>query len=109
MQQSSRGRRLARRYPVLAPVPEDERPAVVRKALRHPLLLLPTLAVALVALPPYFDFALRFLNVTAQPESIFDLGKIGCAILVPVIIAAPLLSRLVLPSFILREMKNRGY
>lgn len=108
MQRASRGARLLRRYPVLAPVPEDERPAVVRAALRHPLLLIPCLGAALLLLPLYFDWMFALLGVGGAPENMFDFGKIGCAVLLPVIIAVPLLSRFVLPAFILRVMKKRG-
>ncbi|MDL2291099.1 hypothetical protein LJC09_03250 [Desulfovibrio sp. OttesenSCG-928-F20] len=109
MQRASRGARLVRRYPILGAVPENERPAVVRTALRHPLLLIPVLLTALLLLPLYFELAFNFLGVNVAPQSIFDLGKIGCAVLLPVIIAVPLLSRFVLPWFLRREMKKRGY
>lgn len=109
MQRATKGERLARRYPVLASVPENERPALVRAALRHPLLLLPVLAAGLLLLPLYFEFAFSLLGVSGAPESVFDMGKIGCVVLVPVIIAVPLLSRFVVPCFLAREMKKRGY
>jgi len=109
MQRATKGERLARRYPVLEPVPEQERPALVRAALRHPFLLIPVLAVGIFALPPYFEMAFSWLGLGSAPESIYDMGKIGCVVLVPVIIAVPLLSRFVVPSFLAREMKKRGY
>lgn len=109
MQVASRGARLGRRYPILAQVPEDKRPEIVRAALRRPLLLLPVLLAALLLLPLYFDFAFARLGIGGAPQSIFDLGKIGCAMLLPVVIAVPLLSRFALPHFIAGEMKKRGY
>lgn len=109
MRPASRGARLARRYPILNAVPENERPGVVRAALRHPLLLLPAVAVALLLLPLYFEFAFRLTGIAAGPDNIFDLGKVGCVVLVPVIVAVPLLSRFVVPYFIGKEMHKRGF
>jgi hypothetical protein len=106
---SSRGRRLLRRYPILAPVPEDERPAIVSASLRNPVILLLIAGGGLLLLPLYFNFAFAFLGVEQELDAIFKIAKLGGAVLLPLCIAVPLLSRFVLPFFIRREMEKRGY
>ena len=106
---ASRGKRLLRRYPVLAPVPEDERPAVVRASLRHPAVLLLVLGGGLLLLPLYFDWAFRLLGVESESNLMLQMAKLGGAVLAPCILAVPLLSRFVIPIVIRREMKKRGY
>lgn len=117
MSRSSRGQRLAhrpvhrltRRYPLLASVPEEERPGIVRAALRHPLLLLPLLALAIGLLPLYFQYVFALLGVETEPNQLLKMAKLGGAVLLPVCLAVPLLSRLVVPRFIRKEMRKRGY
>jgi len=106
---SPRGRRLLKRYPVLASVPEDERPAIVRAALKSPVVLLLVVGGGLLLLPLYFNFAFAFLHIGEEPNLIFTLAKLGAVVLLPLCIAVPLLSRFLLPVFIRREMKKRGY
>ena len=106
---SPRGRRLLKRYPVLAPVPEHERAAIVGAALRNPVVLLLIVGGALLLLPPYFHFAFDFLRIGEELNVIFTLAKLGAVLLLPLCIVVPLLSRFLLPVFILREMKKRGY
>ena len=105
----SRGKRLLRRYPMLAPVPENERPAVVRAAIRHPVVLILVLGGGLLLLPLYFDWIFRLLGVENETNLMLQLAKLGGAVLAPCILAVPLLSRFVIPAFIRREMKKRGY
>lgn len=105
----SRGRRLLRRYPALAPVPEDERPAVVRAAIRHPAVLILVLGIGLLLLPLYFDWVFRLLRVEQEANLMLWIAEVGGAVLVPCIVAVPVLSRFVIPVFIRREMKKRGY
>ncbi|MCL1939739.1 MAG: hypothetical protein FWG04_03660 [Desulfovibrionaceae bacterium] len=106
---SSRGQRLLRRYPILAPASENERSSIVGASLRNPLVLLLVLGGGLLLLPPYFHFAFAFLRVEQEPDTIFKMAKLGAAVLLPLCIAVPLLSRFVLPFFIRREMEKRGY
>ena len=105
----SRGKRLARRYPLLSSVPEEERPAIVRAALRRPLVLLLLIGGGLLALPPYLSQMFTLLNVEQEPVFLLKLSKFAAVILLPIILAVPVLSRFVLPCFIRREMRKRGY
>lgn len=109
MSLSSRGKRLAGRYPVLSAVPEADRPAVVRAALRHPLLLLGIVGVGIGLLPLYFEFAFTLLRVEQEPNIMLKMTKMAGAVLLPVITAVPLLTRFVMPRFIVREMRKRGF
>ncbi len=106
---TSRGRRLARRYPVLNSVPEDERPAIVRAALRHPLVLLLVLGVGLLVLPLYLGGMIALLGVEEEQVVLLKLAKFAGIILLPIVLAVPVLSRFVLPRFIRQEMRKRGY
>lgn len=106
---ASRGKRLAKRYPVLASVPEDERPAIVRAALRHPLVLVLVLGVGLLLLPLYFDWIFTLLGVEAEQDLLLKIAKLGGAVLLPCVLAVPLLGRFVIPVFIKKEMRKRGY
>lgn len=105
----SRGKRLLRRYPVLAPVPEDERPAIVRAVIRHPALLIPVFGAGLLLLPLYFDWAFRLLQVEQETNPLLQIAKIGGVVIAPCAVAVPLLTRCIIPTFIRREMKKRGY
>ena len=105
----SRGRRLLKRYPILAPVPENERPAIVSAALCNPVVLFLIVGGGLLLLPLYFNFAFAFLRIGEEPGAIFAIAKLGAAVLLPLCIVVPLLSRLLLPFFIRREMEKRGY
>ena len=106
---ASRGKRLARRYPLLNSVPEEERPAIVRAALRHPLVLLLVLGGGLLGLPLYLGHMFTLLGLEQEPEFLIKLAKFAGIILLPIMVAVPLLSRFVLPRFIRREMRKRGY
>ena len=106
---SPRGRRLLKRYPVLAPVPENERSAIVGAALRNPVVLLLVVSGGFLLLPRYFTFAFAFLRIGEEPNAIFMIAKLGAAVLLPLCIFVPLLSRFLLPFFIRREMEKRGY
>jgi len=106
---SPRGKRLLRRYPILAPVPEMERPAIVSASLRNPVVLLLVIGGGLLLLPLYFNAAFAFLHIGEEPDFIFTIAKLGAAVLLPLCIVVPLLSRLLLPFFIRREMEKRGY
>lgn len=105
----TRGKRLVRRYPVLESVPEDDRPAIVRASLRNPLVLVLVFGVGLLGLPVYFDFAFAFLRVDQETDMLLKMAKFAGAVLLPICIAVPLLSRFVIPQFIKREMRKRGY
>ena len=109
MSVQSRGKRLLRRYPILKDVPEDERPALVRAALRHPLLLLPVMIAGLLLLPLYFNEIFLLLKIEQENNLLLKLTKYACAVLLPIIVAVPLLSRFVVPGFIRREMSKRGF
>ena len=109
MATTSRGKRLARRYPVLLGVPEDERPAVVRSALRHPLVLLLVVGGGMLLLPFYMKEMFELLRIEQETMFLLKLAKLGGIVLLPVVVAVPLLSHFVLPRFILREMRKRGY
>ena len=109
MSMQSRGKRLLRRYPVLKDVPEDERPALTRAALRHPLLLLPLLVGGLILLPLYFNEMFALLRIEQEPNVPLKLAKYACSVLLPVVLAVPLLSRFIVPWFIRREMRKRGF
>lgn len=106
---SSRGKRLLARYPVLAPVPEAKRPEVVRAALRHPIVLLLVLGGGLLLLPVYFGFAFSFLKVAQETDIILKTAKLAASIVIPLCIIVPLLSHFLIPHFIRREMRKRGY
>ena len=106
---ASRGKRLARRYPLLNSVQEEERPAIVRAALRHPLVLLLVLGGGLLGLPLYLGHMFNLLGLEQEPEFLIKLAKFAGIILLPIMVAVPLLSRFVLPRFIRREMRKRGY
>ena len=105
----SRGQRLLRRYPILAPVPEHERPAIVRASLRNPIVLFLIVGGGFLLLPLYFNFAFAFLRLGEEPNAIFMIAKLGAAMLLPLCIVVPLLSCFLLPFFIRREMEKRGY
>ena len=105
----SRGKRLARRYPLLKSVPEDERPAVVRAALGRPLVLLLVFGVGLLVLPLYLREMIDLLGVEREPVLTLKLAKFAGIVLLPVVVAVPVLSRFVLPRFIRQEMRKRGY
>ena len=109
MARISRGKRLARRYPVLLSVPEDERPAVVRSALRHPLVLLLIVGGGMLLLPFYMREMFELLRVEQETVFLFKLAKLGGIILLPLVVVVPLLSHFVLPRFIIKEMRKRGY
>ena len=106
---SPRGKRLLRRYPILAPVPEEERPAMVRAALRHPAVLVLVIGGGLLLLPPYFDWAFALLRIEGEPDFFMKIAKLAATVLAPLCIAVPLLSRGLIPVFIRREMQKRGY
>ena len=106
---SSRGERLLRRYPILAPVPENERPGIVRASLRNPVVLLLIVGGGLLLLPQYFKFAFAFLGLEQERDMIFMIAKFAGVVLLPLCIAVPLLSRFLMPFFIRREMEKRGY
>ena len=105
----SRGERLAGRYPPLAAVPEEERPGIVRAAIRHPVFLLLVAGGGLVLLPPYFSFAFSFLGIEREMNMPLATAKLVGAVLLPALVAVPLLSRFVMAGFIRREMLKRGY
>ena len=109
MSMQSRGQRLLRRYPVLKDVPEDERPALTRAALRHPLLLLPMLLGGLLLLPLYFNEIFALLRIEQESNMLLKLTKYACSVLLPIVVAVPLLSRFIVPWFIRREMIKRGF
>lgn len=106
---SERGKRLLRRYPILASAPEHERPGIVGAALRHPLLLLLVVGGGLLLLPLYFDCAFALLGVEAEHDAIMKTFKIGAMTLAPVCVAVPLLTSFVMPFFLRRVMEKRGY
>jgi len=106
---SSRGKRLLRRYPMLASAPEHERPAIVRAALRNPVVLLLVVGGGFLLLPLYFHVAFAFLRLGEELNALMTLVKLAAAALLPLCIAVPLLSRFLLPFFIRREMEQRGY
>ena len=106
---ASRGKRLARRYPLLLDVPEEARPAIVKAALRHPLVLLLVFGVGLVVLPVYLGEMFSLLNIEQEGVLPLKLAKVAGVILLPLLIAVPVLSRFVLPFFIRKEMRKRGY
>ena len=64
------GNRLAEKYPDLAPVPPEERLTVLRKALRHPLLLLFALFLAVGVLPRCLDFFLQTFAISLTPITV---------------------------------------
>lgn len=106
---SERGKRLLRRYPLLAQAPDGERAAIVRAALRHPVVLFVVVGGGLLLLPLYFDVAFSVLRIETEGETFMKLFKIGAAVLAPLCVLAPLLSRFLMPLFIRREMAKRGY
>lgn len=109
MYKGTRGQRLGKRYPILRDVPEDERPAIVRAALRHPLLLLLVVGVGLLLLPLYFEAMFNFLGIAHEENMGLFLCKMAGTALLPALLAVPLLSRFVVPGFIAREMRKRGF
>ena len=94
---------------MLRAVPEDERPAIVRAALGHPLVLLLVAGAGMICLPLYLDFMFALLNVEREPVIILMLAKIAGIMLLPIAVAVPLLSRFIMPRFIRKEMEKRGY
>lgn len=109
MASPSKGKRLLRRYPILAPVPEEERAKVVRAALRNPLVMVIIGCLGFFILPPYFKFALQFLRVEEDPVLLMQLAKVGAAVILPIAVAVPLLSHYVMPYFLRTELKKQGY
>lgn len=109
MAKQTRGERLGRRYPILSSVPVDERPAIVRAALRNPILLVGVVGFCLLLLPLYFDFAFRLLGVEQEGNQMLLLAKLAGSVLAPILLLVPILSRFVVPGFLRREMKKRGY
>ena len=109
MSSGTRGTRLLKRYPILKDVPDGERPAVVRAALRHPLLIIPFILVALLVLPLYFNEMFALFKVEEESEAMLMMAKYAVIVLIPIAITVPLLSRLIVPGFIKKEMAKRGY
>lgn len=105
----SRGKRLARRYPLLAVAPEDERPAIMRAVLRHPLILLLLFGGGLLLLPLYLGEMFTLLQVEQEANFFLKLAKLAGIVFLPVIALVPLLTRFVLPPFIRKELRKRGY
>lgn len=101
--------RLALRYPALKNVPPHERRPIVRAALLSPAILLFLFAVALIILPRYLEFAFTYLNIEQEQNMLFQLGKAGLVMLLPVCTLVPLLTRFLMPRGILKAMRKRGY
>lgn len=106
---STRAMRLLKRYPMLETVPESERPAVVRAALLNPVLLVALVGVCFLLLPPYFKFAHELLDILHETNPLLLASKTGGTVLAPCLVIVPLLTRFVVPVFIRRQMKKRGY
>lgn len=109
MSSSARGKRLLNRYPILKHAPEDERPAIVRAALRHPLFIIPFVVVALLVLPLYFNEMFALFKVHEETEAMLLMAKYAGIVLLPIVVAVPVLSRLATPHFIKKELAKRGY
>lgn len=109
MSRVTRGERLARRYPVLRKVPENERPVIVRAALRHPLMLLLVVGGGMLLLPLYFRKMLGLIAMDGQHNLLLQFAFYAGIVLLPVLVAVPLLTRFVLPRILRKEMIKRGY
>ena len=101
--------RLALRYPVLKSVPPGERRAIVRAAFASPAILLFLFAAALVILPRYLEFAFTWLDIEREQNMLFQLGKAGLVMLLPVCTLVPLLTKFLMPRGIRKAMRKRGY
>jgi hypothetical protein len=106
---NARARRLARQYPDLALAPEDDRAAIVRRALFHPAALGILLVCAVLVLPPYLRFAFDVLGVESESTMPFLIGKIVLASLLPAMLITFALRRWVMPVIIRGILKKRGY
>lgn len=105
----TRGERLARRYPILRKVPENERPAIVRAALRHPLMLLLVAGGGMLLLPLYFQKILGLIAMEGQQSLLLQIAIYAGIVLLPLLVAVPLLTRFVMPRILRKEMIKRGY
>lgn len=104
-----RAERLARRYPLLRSVPPEERAGIVRGALKSPLVLIPLLGGGLLLLPMYLQYMFTLLGVDREPNLLLFLAKILGSALVPLLVAVPVFSRLIMPRCIRKAMRKRGY
>ena len=101
--------RLARRYPDLAAVPPEERRPIVRAALAHPLVVVLLLVLAGAALPAYLHLSFTFLGLYTEDQPLSLVSKSLIALAPPIWAITFAFTRWVLPPFIRRQMKKRGY
>ena len=101
--------RLARRYPVLAVVPPEERRPIVRAALLHPVIIVLLLLLVGVALPAYLQVVFAFLGLQGETQPLSLISKVLIALAPPVWAITFAFSRWILPPFIKRVMRKRGY
>lgn len=105
----SRAKRLARRYPLLRDIPEDERAGIVREALKSPLVLVPLLGGGLLLLPLYLQYMFALLGVETEQNLLLMLAKVLGTALVPILVIVPLFTRFIMPRCIRKVLQRRGY
>ncbi len=104
-----RQERLARRYPLLRDVPPQERSALVRAAILHPLVLGAAGLFAFLLLPPYVDRMFYLLDLQSEASPLLFLAKVGGVVLLPLCLLVPLLTKVLMPYRLRSVMRKRGF
>ena len=109
MRTTAREERLARRYPDLKRVPPKERRGIVRAAILHPVVLGTVLLFGLLILPRYIGIAFHYLDIEHEQNFPLMLAKLGLLTLAPLCVLVPLLTKFLMPHYIRKAMRKRGY
>lgn len=104
-----KGKRLLARYPILAAVPAEKRPFLVRKAMRHPAVLLLLLILAFVVLPWTLDFLISVMGLTSATQDRVFLLKFWALLIIPSAFVFVLFKFFVLPWSLKLVMTKEGY
>ena len=106
---SSQADRLLKRYPDLVRVPQAERKAVVRAALRRPSVVIVFLLLAVVGMPAYLQWLLPWLDSFEMNLSLGLICKAMLGVVLPVWGITFLVSKGLMPSLVRGEIRKRGY
>lgn len=104
-----KGAKLLARYPILAAAPAAARPLLLRKAMRHPAVLVLLLLLAFVILPQGLGFFIRELGMDTEEYGRTFLFKFWALLIVPSICVYYLFNKFVLPWSLKQVMAKEGY
>ena len=90
-------------------MPPKERRGIVRAAILHPVVLGTVFLFGFLILPRYIGIAFHFLDIEHEQNLPLMLAKIGLLILTPLCILVPLLKKFLMPHYIRKVMRKRGY